>query len=283
MVQYLQGFFERGITMIIDTHVHIGTSLNFDMKEEHVLYSLEKYGIDVAVVSNCEAASHDHERKLLPEIMQVSGIDCLKRSLKFARENPGKIYLQHWVKPMEDVTPELKELIEANLDVIRGIKFHPYHAGVAFTDESCEKYVRLAVEYGLPVISHTGTEFDDNPKRLFEMAKKYPETPFVMVHLGLGSDNKEAIELCHTQQNLYGDTTWVSVKSALEFIDKCGSEKLMFGSDSPIDGKDTYAFNFKGDRSLYQEYFNEFRTMVSEETFENIMFKNAAKLFKINI
>ncbi len=267
--------------MIIDTHVHIGTSLNFDMREEDVLYSMDKYGIDIAVVSNCEAASHDHDRKLLPESMQKSGIECLKRSLKFARENKGRIYLQHWIKPMEEITNELKDLIDKNIDVIRGIKFHPYHSGVAFTDESCEKYVRLAAEFNLPVISHTGTEFDDNPKRLFEMAKKYPDTNFVMVHLGLGSDNKEAIELCKMQKNLYGDTTWVSVKSALEFINLVGDERLMFGSDSPIDGKDTYAFNFKGERSLYKEYFNEFRETVSEETYNNIMYRNAQRLFDI--
>jgi len=267
--------------MIIDTHVHIGQSLNFDMREEDVIYSLEKYGIDVAVVSNCMAASHDHDRKLLPEKFQTSGIDCLKRSLKFARENPCRIYLQHWVKPMEEITTELKELIEANLDVIKGIKFHPYHSGVAFTDESCEKYVRLAAEFGLPCISHTGTEYDDNPKRLFEMAKKYPETNFVMVHLGLGSDNKEAIELCKSQKNLYGDTTWVSIDSALEFINKCGSERLMFGSDSPIDGKDTYAFNFKGERSLYQQYFNEFKEMITKEDYDNIMYKTAMRVFNI--
>lgn len=267
--------------MIIDTHVHIGTSLNFDMREEDVLYSMYKYGIDIAVVSNCEASSHDHDRKLLPAEMQKSGIECLKRSLEFARENKGRIYLQHWIKPMEEITKELKDLIDKNIDVIRGIKFHPYHSGVAFTDESCEKYVRLAAEFGLPVISHTGTEFDDNPKRLFEMAKKYPDTNYVMVHLGLGSDNKEAIELCREQKNLYGDTTWVSVKSALEFINLVGDERLMFGSDSPIDGKDTYAFNFKGERSLYQEYFNEFREIVSEETYNNIMYRNAQKLFGI--
>lgn len=269
--------------MIIDTHVHIGQSLNFDMKEEDVLYSIDKYNIDIAVVSNCQAASHDHERKLLPDELQTSGIDCLKRSIKFARENPGRIYLQHWVKPMEEITAEVRDLIEANLDIIKGIKFHPYHSGVAFTDKSCEKYVKLAVEYGLPVISHTGTEYDDNPRRLFEMAKKYPDTNFVMVHLGLGSDNKEAIELCAEQKNLYGDTTWVSVRSALEFVNKCGCERLMFGSDSPIDGKDTYAYNFKGERSLYQEYFKEFREMVSQEVYDNIMYRNASRLFKIDI
>lgn len=115
------------------------------------------------------------------------------------------------------------------------------------------------------------------------MAKKYPNTNFVMVHLGLGSDNKEAIELCKAQKNLYGDTTWVSVKSTLEFIDKCGSERIMFGSDSPIDGKDTYAFNFKGERSLYQEYFGEFKEMISKEDYENIMWRNACRLFSIKL
>lgn len=267
--------------MIIDTHVHIGQSLNFDMREEDVLYSLDKYGIDVAIVSNTEVASHDHDRKLLPAEFQKGQVECLKRSLKFARENPGKIYLQHWVKPMEEITNELKDLISENLDVIRGIKFHPYHSGVAFTDESCEKYVKLAAEFNLPVISHTGTEFDDNPKRLFEMAAKYPETNFVMVHLGLGSDNKEAIELCKERKNLIGDTTWVSTESALRFIEKCGSHRLMFGSDSPIDGKDTYLCNPKGDRSLYQQYFNEFKAQVSKEDYENIMYKTAMRVFGI--
>lgn len=269
--------------MIIDTHVHIGTGLGFDMKEKDVLYSLEKYGIDYALVSNCEAASHDHDRKLLPKDMQKSQEECLIRTLQFARSNSGKIAVLHWAKPMDTVTPELKRLIEDNIDVVKGIKLHPYHAGTAFTDESCEQYIRLAAEYNLPVVSHTGTEYDDNPKRLFEMAKRYPHTPFVMVHLGLGSDNKEAIELCKNQPNLYGDTTWVSVKSTLEFIDKCGDERIMFGSDSPIDGKDTYAFNFKGDRSLYQEYFNEFKLQVSDKTYDNIMYKNAQRLFSIKL
>ena len=269
--------------MIIDTHVHIGTGLGFVMTEEDVLYSIDKYGIDHAIVSNAEAASHDHQRNLLPESAQKTQVECLRRAIKFARENPGRISLQHWVKPCEEITSELKDLIESNLDIIKGIKFHPYHAGCSFTSEKCRKYIDLATEYGLPVVSHTGTEYDDNPQRLYEMAKLYPGTDFVMVHLGLGSDNKEAIELCSKLPNLYGDTTWVSTKSALEFINKCGDDRLLFGSDSPIDGKDTYLNNGRGDRSLYQEYFNEFKSMVSPETYEKIMWQNSARLFDIKL
>ena len=104
-----------------------------------------------------------------------------------------------------------------------------------------------------------------------------------MVHLGLGTDNKEAIKLCAELPNLYGDTTWVSVDSALEFIKACGAEKLLFGSDNPIDGKDTYLNNGKGDVSLYQDYFTRFRETVGEEVYSLVMAENAKRLFKINI
>ena len=269
--------------MIIDTHVHIGTGLGFDMTEEQVLYSLDKYGIAHAIVSNTEVASHDHERKEIPAEFQKTQTECLERTIKFAKENPNKISIMHWVKPTEKITPELRDMIENNLDIIKALKFHPYHAGCAFTSKECRKYIDLAAELGLPVVSHTGTQYDDNPMRLFEMANLYPDTKFVMVHLGLGSDNKEAIKLCAQRENLYGDTTWVSTQSALEFINKCGDDRLFFGSDSPIDGKDTYLTNGRGDRSLYQEYFNEFKNKISKQTYEKIMWQNAARVFGITI
>ena len=269
--------------MIIDTHVHIGTGLGFDMTEDQVLYSLDKYNISHAIVSNTEVATHDHQRKEIPEEFRKTQIECLERTIKFARENPQKISIMHWVNPSEKITSELRNMIENNLDIIKALKFHPYHAGCSFTSDKARKYLNLAAELGLPVVSHTGTQYDDNPMRLFEMAKIFPDTNFVMVHLGLGSDNKEAIELCSKQENLFGDTTWVSTKSALEFINKCGSDRLFFGSDSPIDGKDTYLTNGRGDRSLYQEYFNEFKDEVSKETYEKIMWQNAARVFNIKI
>ena len=37
--------------MIIDTHVHIGKFMDFVMKPEDVIYSMERYGIDFSLVS----------------------------------------------------------------------------------------------------------------------------------------------------------------------------------------------------------------------------------------
>ena len=104
-----------------------------------------------------------------------------------------------------------------------------------------------------------------------------------MVHMGLGTDNSEAIELVSRLPNLYGDTTWVSPESTYRLIKTAGIGKVLFGSDNPIDGKDTYLHNRTGDRSLYQIYFNEFKTMITSEEYDRLMYKNAAELFGINI
>lgn len=268
--------------MIIDTHVHIGRILNFNMKEDEVIYSMQKYGIDFSLVSNIEAAECDHKQRKLPFFLQKSQIKSLEKTIAFARKYPDKIGAMPWIKPnTESCDESFIKLVTDNRDVIYGLKIHPFHSAVAPDDDRLEPYYKLAKELDLPVVSHTGGCEQASSKYLYNAAKKHPELSFVMVHMDLGTDNNQAIELLGKLPNLYGDTTWVSVKSTLKAIKLYGSEKILFGSDNPIDGKDTYLHNKTDDRSLYQEYFNEFREMVSCEEYENIMYKNAKKVFKI--
>lgn len=266
--------------MIIDTHVHIGTMLNFDMKEEHILYMMKEYNIDHCIVSNSECATHDHMQNPIPKKYLKSHIETNKRVIDFAKKHKDKITVALWVNPQEDI--ELFEpIIKDNLDVIRAIKFHPFHSKLRFDSNLVKSYINLAQKYNLAVVTHTGNSECDDVKLVYEVAKIYKDVNFVMVHMGLGTDNKEAIDLISKLPNLYGDTTWVCVESTLRFLQVCGDDKIVFGSDAPIDGKDTYLDNGKGDRSLYQQYFNEFKSMVSKETYDKIMYKNAQKLFKI--
>lgn len=268
--------------MIIDTHVHFGEMLNFSMPEEAVLYSMKKYGISYGIVSNCEAAEVDHEQKPVPKELQHSQDECIEKTILFAKKHPDKIGAALWCKPLtEGATAGFEKMLSENLDVVLAVKVHPFHSKIPFDSPEVEAYIKLAQKYGLPVITHTGNGDEDSCLRVFHMAQKYPDVAFVMAHMGLGTDNLEAIELLSKQPNLYGDTTWVPIKSTLLAIKKCGSEKILFGSDNPIDGKDTYFCNRNGERSLYQQYFNEFKNMVSKEDYENIFFKNAMRVFKI--
>jgi predicted TIM-barrel fold metal-dependent hydrolase len=115
------------------------------------------------------------------------------------------------------------------------------------------------------------------------MALRFPKVNFVMAHMGLGSDNSRATQLIGKLPNLYGDTTWVPMENTIKFIKKVGSHKIMFGSDMPIDGLDTYHHNPFGQRSMYQDYFYELPKLISKEDYDNVMWKTAVYLFKLPV
>lgn len=273
--------------MIIDTHVHTGIFEDIDrivnMSEEIVLEAMELYNIDMAVVSNA-AVEFDCEWNPVPMEKQISQEDSFLSAIAFARRNMDKIRIMPWVKPTNETPDErFEELLKENLDIVCGIKVHPFHSKIAFDSERVEVYIKLAQKYHLPVVSHTADCEETSVRKVYEMAKKYPDVNFVMAHMGLGTDNKEAVELLGKLPNLYGDTTWVPLETTLEVVEKYGSKKIMFGSDMPIDGLHTYHHNPKGEPSLYQRYFHELEEKIGKEAYEDIMYKNAMRIFGIEV
>ncbi len=266
--------------MIIDTHVHFGSILNFNLKKKTVLLAMEKYHVSKAIVSNCQCSEYDHNQRIIPDAKQVPMLTASKAAIDFAKDNPDRIYAAIWVKPhLEQPSAELEYLLKVHLDYVKALKIHPFHSAILFDDPRVETYIALAERLKLPVITHTAKDEGSSCKRVAAMAKKYPNVRFVMAHLGLETDNEEAIRLCAEIPNLYGDTAWVPMESAIKFIKTVGSEKLMFGSDMPIDGLDTYATNKWGQRSMYQDYFTELEGRISSTDFENLMWKNAKEFY----
>ena len=273
--------------MIIDTHVHTGIFESGDnvvnMSEEIVLKSMELYNIDFALVSN-SAVEYDCEWNPVPQEKQISQEESFLQSVAFARSNPKKIGIMPWAKPAtETADARFEEILKENLDIIYGIKIHPFHSKIAFDSERVEPYIKLAKKYNLPVATHTADCDEASPIRVYNVAKKYPDVNFVMVHMGLCTDNQEAIELLGKLPNLYGDTTWVPLESTIQIVEKWGSKKLFFGSDSPIDGVHTYGHNPKGEPSLYQRYFHELEGIIGKAAYEDIMYKNAMRVFHIKL
>ena len=270
--------------MIIDTHVHFGKTLDFDLPQEDIIYSMDKYDISFSLVSCIEGAEFDHMGDPIPKELQCSQNDIFKRTLEFAAKYPERIGAVPWMKIGSELPDdEFVDLLEENRSLVYALKFHPYHSRKAPDDPSLEPIYELAEKYHLPIVSHTGGCEEARSVHLFNAAKAHPDIDFVMVHMDLGTDNSEAIDLLGKADNLYGDTTWVPVRSTLRASNRWGSGRIMFGSDNPVDGKDTYLHNKTGDRSLYQEYFYELRAVMNPWAYDNIMYRNAARVFGIKL
>lgn len=270
--------------MLIDTHVHCGETPDFKMPQSMVEEFIDKYNVDYIIVSNCESCEYTEDFKPLPPELAKSQNETFLDTIVFARKHPGRIFVMPWIKPStETIDDEFIRILEENIDIVKGIKFHAHNSNLRTDSPLMEPYIELAEKYKLPIAIHTGGVEAASPVYVYNAALKHPNVNFIMVHMELGSDNMRAIELASKVPNLYSDTSWVPVSSSLKFIEKCGDDRLVFGSDAPIDGVDTYARNPYGEPSLYLQYFNDFKNMVSPETYDKIMYKNAIKLFNLDI
>lgn len=270
--------------MIIDMHVHCGVAEPFHMPTSMVEEMIEKYNIDHIIISDIRACEHTQDLTPLPEGMGMSQNQVLKETIEFARKHPGKISVMPWIKPsLDGVDDEFITIIEDNKDIVKGIKFHAHNSMLRSDSPLMEPYYEIAEKYNLPVLIHTGGIEEASVKYVYNAANAHPNVNFIMGHMGLGTDNEEAIEYASQLSNLYGDTTWVPISSTLKFIEKCGDDRILFGSDSPIDGLDTYVQNGTGEPSLYLQYFNDLKNMIPEESYNKIMYKNSARLFNIQL
>lgn len=264
--------------MIIDCHTHIGKILTFDMPETMLLKSMDKYHIDYALVSNIEGSEVDGNQRPIPPDQQFSQRAVNAKTLAVVRAHPDRLGALLWIKPVtEGCTVEFVEMVAANRDLIFGIKVHPYLANLPFNSYEIERYVQLAKQLDLAVVTHTATDANSSPRLVSEVARKYPSVNFVLYHMGMTEDSREAISLIAEHPNLYGDCCWVPPRNVLEAIQTCGSDRMLFGTDNPINGPETY-----DDRAYYRPYLDGLGGDLPPADFENFMFKNAVRVFKLN-
>jgi predicted TIM-barrel fold metal-dependent hydrolase len=173
--------------------------------------------------------------------MQVSQKDGLERLTGFVRNNIRKVRALFWIKPYnEPLTEEIVNLLTVNRELICGLKVHPTLSNLKFTDRKFYPYLEMAVEFNFPVQVHTENDGRSDVKFVGKMASIFPELKFVMVHMGMNSDNSEALSLINNSSNIYGDTCVVKHDYIIKAIKECGSDKILFGTDSIVNGIDTY-------------------------------------------
>lgn len=260
--------------MIIDSHAHIMSSPTLEDCKVTLLASMDKYGIDFSLVSNCDAA--EFPTGASAEVKEVTTLEALQETMAFVKKHPNRLGALIWIRPVKENGPseELKAYVKANRSHIFALKFHPYAERTRADSLLLETWYAWAQEERLPILVHTAADEYSDVSFLVHAANAHPHLRFVAAHLQLLSDNSKGLEALTSAPNLYGDTAWVPMKIAAKALRKVGFNRILFGTDNPIDGIDTL------NNSIYQDYF-ENRSRLSACLWARLMSENAISLFSL--
>lgn len=265
--------------MIIDVHTHINnyheekvtsledclSKLTETMAENHVDYSL----ILTSYIVN------DHR----PGIKKVVEATRDKKNLGVVA---GISYLHYKEKDLRELSDYLSD------GLIKGLKLYPGYEPFYPYDNRLKVVYDLAVEYDVPVMFHSGDTYSpkgrirfSQPIHIDDVAVDNPDMKIVICHVG-NPWIKDCMEVVYKNKNVYTDFSGLVLGDFTEKFEKymkgqleemilyAGEpEYLLYGTDWPI--------------STMKSYLNFMKQLdLPEEKKELILWKNAAKLFKID-
>lgn len=251
---------QRGVVMIIDIHTHCGiVDGKFNMPVKMQLDAMKKYGIDYALISDIECGYGK----------ELAGNRYLLDTVK---KYPEKFGGMLWCSGDGNCDiRQFEKLYLENREFVKGLKIHPDISGIRFDDRRFTPYIGLAERYSLPILIHTQETDFSKISYVEDIADKFKDVKFILGHMSLCSDGSEALAAVKKHANIYADTAWVKYGVVKQAFENGISEKIMFGTDSPIGGLDTY-----GDKDFYTAYYD------SDDKFtDGVMYENAVRIFNL--
>jgi predicted TIM-barrel fold metal-dependent hydrolase len=212
----------------------------WDVSGDMIVKDMDAARIDMSVllVVDWGLARHLDEPKLSIEKINRVFADAMEkypqRLIAFAGIDPRRS------KAAEMVERFLKEW------GMKGIKLHSA-AGFYPNDKACYPIYEKALEYGVPVLLHTGEVLKPlyfkycQPIYVQEVAMDFPDLPIILAHTG-GCWYSEAVAICNNSTNVYLDLSlWQRrLLHPLEFygalrtlLDSVSWQRVLFGSDYP--------------------------------------------------
>lgn len=265
---------------MIDFHTHIfpekiasktvdyleelgGIKRNTNGMKDGILASMKDAGIDLSV--------------LLPVVTKPSQFQSINR---FASEFTKVPLLSlGGIHPdTEDYKSELKQLKQMGF---LGIKFHPdYQTGVFIDDIRYKRIISYATELDMIIVTHAGYDpafpftTHGNPQNILNMYEDVKPERMVLAHMG-GYQRWDDVENYLVGLPVWFDTGVVfegkiSDEQFVRIAKKHGTEKILFGTDSPW-----------ADQKEYIEHICSLPFTHLEK--KNIFHNNAEKLLRIKV
>ncbi|MEU7852619.1 amidohydrolase family protein [Nonomuraea sp. NPDC049141] len=240
--------------MIIDVHAHWGPWFFTMDVAGATLATMDRYGIDRAVVSSTEAVIYD----------APAGNRALAAALGGHDDGLGRLFGYVTVNPrrLREADRDLRRYLPTGRFV--GVKIHTDYTGSPATSPQLRDALELVASAGCPALVHTWGA------SVLDLAQVCLDTPGLRVIAGhMGADGfRYAIEAARACDRLYLEPCWSHAPAGriAEVAAKVDARQLLFGTDATLIDPSS-AFGAVAAANL------------TGETAERIAWRNATELF----
>jgi hypothetical protein len=134
-----------------------------------------------------------------------------------------------------DGAPALDEIRQSATEWgMRVLKIMPAIYQVHLTSSVATTLMELARELGMVVNIHSGSEIS-HPLAIGALARRFPDVPLLMDHMGYREWVGDAIEVARDNPNVYLGTTIAAFEpmTVARAVDALGPERVVYGSNWP--------------------------------------------------
>ncbi len=211
---------------VYDMHGHMGFWKGIYLPYPHPGEMVERMKMaGVKLLAFCH-----HSALFSPDIQN-------RKNIEEARKFPG------FLRAYCGINPHYRDNIESDLeaygqneDVYIGLKILADYHKVAISDKRYEPALQFADSRGLPVLLHTwGGSVYDGEGEVRKVLERYKKAVFILGHSLHGAWD-DAVSMAEHFPNAYLELCAVLDERSgiLEmFVEKAGSEKILFGTDFP--------------------------------------------------
>ncbi|WP_326823872.1 amidohydrolase family protein [Streptosporangium sp. NBC_01756] len=207
--------------MIIDVHAHWGPWFFTMDVAELTVRAMDRYGIDLAIVSGTEAVIYDAPAGNRALAAYLDSAPDAARLYGYVTVNPRRL---------ADAERDLNAYLPTGRFV--GVKIHTDYTGSPVTSPRLRDALALVASAGVPALVHTwGTS-------VLDLAQVCLDTPGLRVIAGhMGADGyRHAIEAARGCDRLYLEPCWSHFPAGriAEVAAAVDPERLLFGTDSTL-------------------------------------------------
>ena len=213
---------------IIDAHNHIGMDLEGVIQEPgSLLRKMERSDVHKCIVFPFNEIRPGKAFSTANNYIAKVVAAYPDRFIGFARTDP-----RHPLA-VEEVQRAIKKL------GLKGLKLHPRSQSFKPSDETVVPILEACVTLRVPILFHSGYDYDPIPPMIAEVADSFPELPIIMGHMGCSevctpTGVNEAIRVARANDNVYLETSRVMLTSCIaRAVQVLGDTRVVFGSDTP--------------------------------------------------